>query len=960
MKKKLIILVLASVAISLLASFSLLSKHSVSQIIEDSIADTNTYNEYSKIINEKSIGKIWTDKSVSDKDMTIDNNLISKNSDEAFLSSLSALSVGLDLNIKEGNVKDIIIVQDVSGSMSSSVTGSSGTMTRIQASKNAINDLLKIIANVNDSLSPEDEKFHVSLITFSSSSAVKFNLTEVNNSNLAILQASVNSMAASGGTKITPGLNLSLTQLQSYGRSNVDSCIISFLDGTASDSAAAITQANILKNTYGVIMYSIILNNSATGGTTSAIDIIGQGLSSNYDYATSTTNLGTQTGNTYYFIPSTTDDLLDSFEKIIRSIQRKVYTLEKGSELTFKDTLGDYMNVKRVKAIVYDGTSYTNVTTSVSGNTTNYTFSGIVVDSLGNPANLNEIKITVTKSTDTESGDTITISIPYNLVPLSIYDVTSTFLIDSTAYTTKLDSAKPISIVYSSNIKDEVYSLYKNNDPVIENYVNTNGYIKDYNGYAYFYANLYSSGDNGTTEVKYTPYYFNNYYYYTDDTYLYTKNGENYTLFSGSVLSNETYYIKKTIYPIGDKISSNEYYETVSDTSIAQKDSKNNWYIESGNKKVINSTQTKDSNPVETAINVNSTSWNNSDIKTYLGNNGKILAYLEIDKIDLTVTKEWDDANNQDGIRPEAVTIELFANGNSLGENFIVQLNESNNWSYTYEGLPESREGNKISYTIEEINVKEGYAVSVNGSMETGYNITNSYNVAVLDITVNKIWDDANNQDGKRPESVTIMLKANGEYLGDNYNIVLNEDNNWTYTYQNLPKNKNGTPIEYSVDEEEVSQYETVITGSIEEGFTIQNIYNPKIIDINVKKYWNDNNNQNGSRPNSVKIYLLSNGEKSEENTIILNADNNFEYTFSKMPKYENGQPISYTIEEEEIANYKTKIEGDAETGFIITNTLIIENPKTGYKTIIISSILIIASFIYYLMHKQKKKLYKI
>ncbi|MDE5539305.1 MAG: VWA domain-containing protein, partial [Bacilli bacterium] len=414
---------------------------------------------YYNIIREDKINQVWTDKSVSNSDMNINNQLINKNSDEAFLSSLSAFSVGLDLNIKEGNVKDIIILQDLSGSMSLwNVTSSSGSMTRLQASKNAINSLLQIIANVNDSLSPEDEKFHVSLISFSeqasssNSAAVIFNLTEVSNSNLSSLQASIDYMQAppSSGTYIAPGLTLSLTQLQTYDRSNVDSCIINFLDGLANDSASAITIANTLKSNNSVIMYSIILNNDAQGGTSTAIDLLGQALSSNYDYATSSSNLGIQTGNTYYFIPSTADDLIDSFEKIIKSIQRKIYTLEKGSNLTFKDTLGNYMGVKRLKAIVYDGVSYTNVSAYTSGATTTYTFQGIVVDSLGSPANLNQIVIRVTKSTNTQAGDTITISIPYNLVPLAVYDISSTFLTTSTAYTTKLMSATPISIVYSS------------------------------------------------------------------------------------------------------------------------------------------------------------------------------------------------------------------------------------------------------------------------------------------------------------------------------------------------------------------------------------------------------------------------------------------------------------------------------------------------------------------------------
>ncbi|MDE5539865.1 MAG: Cna B-type domain-containing protein, partial [Bacilli bacterium] len=389
---------------------------------------------------------------------------------------------------------------------------------------------------------------------------------------------------------------------------------------------------------------------------------------------------------------------------------------------------------------------------------------------------------------------------------------------------------------------DTAYNLYKNNDSTIENYVKNNGYIKDYEGYAYFYSNYYASGNNGTTEVDFTPYYFNDYYYYTSDTYLYIKNGNTYSLYNGASLPSGTYYTKKTIYHVGDKIPFEDYYEVTSNTTSAQKDNRNNWYIESGTKKNINDSEPKTNNAVQTAPNVSSTKWNNSNIQMLLGNNGKTMVHLDIDKIDLKVSKSWDDENNQDGKRPKEVSVELFANGNSLGEDFIIKLNETNNWTYTYQGLPEKSGGQKISYTIEEKDITEDYAISITGSIEEGYVITNSYNVEVLDISVNKIWDDNNNQDGKRSENVTIMLEANGEPLGDNYQIVLNADNNWTYTYQSLPKYKNGEEITYSVTEEEPSGYDAVISGTIEEGFTITNVYNPELISIKVNKIWNDYN----------------------------------------------------------------------------------------------------------------------
>lgn len=43
------------------------------------------------------------------------------------------------------------------------------------------------------------------------------------------------------------------------------------------------------------------------------------------------------------------------------------------------------------------------------------------------------------------------------------------------------------------------------------------------------------------------------------------------------------------------------------------------------------------------------------------------------------------------------------------------------------------------------------------------YNLTNRYTPEQTDLTVVKAWDDADNQDGIRPEKVTVALVADGK-----------------------------------------------------------------------------------------------------------------------------------------------------------------------------------------------------
>lgn len=70
-------------------------------------------------------------------------------------------------------------------------------------------------------------------------------------------------------------------------------------------------------------------------------------------------------------------------------------------------------------------------------------------------------------------------------------------------------------------------------------------------------------------------------------------------------------------------------------------------------------------------------------------------------------------------------------------------------------------------------------------------------------ITVNKIWDDNNNIKGNRPQSVTVILTANGKEIEK---VELSDTNNWTYTFDDLQiKDNQGKEIVYDVKEEETN-----------------------------------------------------------------------------------------------------------------------------------------------------------
>ena len=80
-------------------------------------------------------------------------------------------------------------------------------------------------------------------------------------------------------------------------------------------------------------------------------------------------------------------------------------------------------------------------------------------------------------------------------------------------------------------------------------------------------------------------------------------------------------------------------------------------------------------------------------------------------------------------------------------------------------------------------------------------NYTNVYKRIAINVT--KVWNDNNNQDGIRPENVTVVLMDDKGAVGE---IVLNEGNNWKGNFSNLPVVyvNNGALINYTVAEKSV------------------------------------------------------------------------------------------------------------------------------------------------------------
>ena len=84
-----------------------------------------------------------------------------------------------------------------------------------------------------------------------------------------------------------------------------------------------------------------------------------------------------------------------------------------------------------------------------------------------------------------------------------------------------------------------------------------------------------------------------------------------------------------------------------------------------------------------------------------------------------------------------------------------------------------------------------------------------------------KVWNDQDNVYKLRPSEITIVLKANGDKTDKT--MTLSEENSWKATFEGLDKYKDGKLIAYSIVEVETDHYSSIITGDVDNGFTVTN-----------------------------------------------------------------------------------------------------------------------------------------
>lgn len=645
--------------------------------------------------NTSSIGRIWTDKTVSADSVTTSDGDVVKCDNSAFVTVLSALSGTSNVASTSTTPLDIVLVLDASGSMDDPM--SDGTK-RIDALQDAANDFIDEIADQNNKISDESKQHQVSIVKFAGnmtaavgngtyrSGGYTYNYSQVmktmspcNNTTKSAFTDTINAINPAGATAAEYGMQLA--QGQTSNREEAKKIVIFFTDGSpnhnngfddsvASDAVSAAKDMKVKGETVYTVGIFDGVNPSADPAAwkTAKENKFMHAVSSNYPNATYngwSWDFGERAeGSDYYKSASNAEELKQVFEGIFSEINKgsgyPTQTTE-GAEhqsgyIAFDDKLGSYMQVDNFSAVTFSGKTFTKPQKTTEGNVDTYTFNG-TVELNGKSVDLSNLVIKVTRSTNVAEGDTIQAKIPAALIPLWNFNVNRDDM------TMTVSEQKPINIVYTSSLKPGVKDLLANPDETMAAYLQANSA----DGKVSFYNNDWNPGYLGNTTAGFEPSSNNSFYYFTKDTPIYTD--EACTQRAKKIDKGTTYWYQHTYYKMKDTSSLSGAVEEATqpisfkggdaefvEGSIGSDDS--GAYFKAGSREAtfINSLyKAKDKNVTETAEDVLNPKWASvGQIASYLGNNGKLSVDLPGA---LAVTKQLQDP---DGYSADEFASESF------------------------------------------------------------------------------------------------------------------------------------------------------------------------------------------------------------------------------------------------------------------------------------------------------------
>ena len=281
-------------------------------------------------------------------------------------------------------------------------------------------------------------------------------------------------------------------------------------------------------------------------------------------------------------------------------------------------------------------------------------------------------------------------------------------------------------------------------------------------------------------------------------------------------------------------------------------------------------------------------------------------AYAGPVNITVTGVKKW--------VAPESISLPISVTlhlvNEATGEIAATTVaHKSSDYTFRFNVPKYDDEGKEITYELTETEVY-GYTSTIEGNPSDGFVVTNTYSPESINktqITVHKVWQDSGHED-VRPNDVRVQLYDGAVAVGQP--VTLDENNNWSYTFEDLDAKGNWNVLELNVPEGYLSAVSML--GS---DFVITNTYiEPGMASVVIEKRWDDQDNES-KRPDWIEVQLLCDGTAYGE-PMILSKVNGWRVTVPNL-----STDRVYSAEEVSVPDgYTSKITSSG-NNIVITNT---------------------------------------
>lgn len=253
------------------------------------------------------------------------------------------------------------------------------------------------------------------------------------------------------------------------------------------------------------------------------------------------------------------------------------------------------------------------------------------------------------------------------------------------------------------------------------------------------------------------------------------------------------------------------------------------------------------------------------------------------------------------------------------------------------------------AYTVKLGNISEGYAIV--------YRVKSNHPLLNGELVENDVSYKSNKKVINSSINRVLYQEANGKANGYNYSLTINKEDESGAPLANavfsvIRKSTNGVvgtittgpdgkgtiygllKDDYIIRETSapsgytLAKDVTVSADSFDSKGATATITDKKAVTtVSGTKTWKDNDDQDGKRPDSIKVNLLANGKVVQSKTVT--ASDNWKYSFTNLPEFENGKKISYTVTEDAVAGYTSTIDGYNVTNNHTPATVKVSGTKT-------------------------------